>query len=82
MNLTDQSVGENSLQSRFVTKGRDENGKPYDIKHSLFLEFEGDGDKIKRGVEYIGQSLTRLRLGAVVRRDGARDELAVEAGFP
>lgn len=54
MNVTDQSMGENSLQTRFVTSGIDENGKPYDIKHSLFLEFDNkDSDKIKRGVEYL-----------------------------
>ncbi|GAA5874723.1 hypothetical protein JCM3774_004792 [Rhodotorula dairenensis] len=73
MNVTDQSVGENSLQSRFVTKGRDENGKPYDIKHSLFLEFEGDGDKIKRGVEYIGESSEGEVFSAA---DEAREEIA------
>ena len=54
MNVTDQSMGENSLQTRFVTSGIDKDGKPYDIKHSLFLEFDNkDSDKIKRGVEYL-----------------------------
>lgn len=56
-------MGENSLQSRFVTQGRDAEGKPYDIRHSLFLEFD-EGDKIKRGVEYLesGESSSRRRL--------------------
>ncbi|GAA5990207.1 hypothetical protein JCM10908_005874 [Rhodotorula pacifica] len=61
MNVTEQSMGENSLQTRFITKGRDARGEPYDIKHSLFLEF-AEGDKIKRGVEYIESDSLNLHL--------------------
>lgn len=53
MSVTDQSMGQNSLQTRFVTKGKNAKGEPYDIRHSLFLEFDPQDDKIKRGVEYL-----------------------------
>ncbi|KWU42376.1 hypothetical protein RHOSPDRAFT_27008 [Rhodotorula sp. JG-1b] len=63
MNVTDQSMGENSLQTRFVTSGIDKDGKPYDIKHSLFLEFDNkDSDKIKRGVEYLESDSMNMHL--------------------
>ncbi|GAA5990209.1 hypothetical protein JCM10908_005875 [Rhodotorula pacifica] len=75
MNVTEQSMGENSLQTRFVTKGRDARGEPYDIKHSLFLEF-AEGDKIKRGVEYIESDAL---MSYLKREQGSKDWQPLEA---
>ncbi|BGP56667.1 hypothetical protein JCM8202v2_004297 [Rhodotorula sphaerocarpa] len=70
MEVKEQSMGENSLQSRFVTQGRDAEGKPYDIRHSLFLEFD-EGDKIKRGVEYLESDSMDLHLKREKGKDWA-----------
>ena len=72
MNVTDQSMGENSLQTRFVTSGIDKDGKPYDIKHSLFLEFDNkDSDKIKRGVEYLESGESTVHTSEAEKRKTA-----------
>lgn len=51
--MGEQRHGEESLTAHFRTEGIDANGKPFDVKHDVFVEFVPGEDKIKRGVEYL-----------------------------
>lgn len=59
--LKESSQGENSLVARYVTKGKDDKG-PFDVSHTLFLEFEPLSDKVSRAVEYLDSGASSLFL--------------------
>ncbi|EMS19614.1 hypothetical protein NBRC10512_007734 [Rhodotorula toruloides] len=68
--MGEQRHGEESLTAHFRTEGIDANGKPFDVKHDVFVEFVPGEDKIKRGVEYLDSESLNLHM----KRDANKQE--------
>ncbi|GJN90395.1 hypothetical protein Rhopal_003406-T1 [Rhodotorula paludigena] len=77
--LTDLSQGTDSLTARYntqsssssgMTGNKEDDNQPFDISHTLFVEFEPGSDKVKRGVEYLDSNSLNVHM----KRDATKPE--------